>query len=100
VTASVAADGTWDDVRIVLGALAPTPWRLTEVEDALRGTRPAVAEVRRLVDRVLDAHAHPLPRNGWKLDAAAGLVEQAVEQLLADVPAAAAEERAPAPAGV
>jgi CO/xanthine dehydrogenase FAD-binding subunit len=85
VTASVGADGTWDDVRIVLGALAPTPWRLTAVEDALRGTRPTVAGVRRLVDRELDAHAHPLPRNGWKLDAAAGLVEQAVEALLTDV---------------
>ncbi|GAA4779499.1 hypothetical protein GCM10023200_10840 [Actinomycetospora chlora] len=84
VTASVGADGTWDDVRIVLGALAPTPWRLTAVEDALRGTRPTVAGVRRLVDRELDAHAHPLPRNGWKLDAAAGLVEQAVEALLTD----------------
>lgn len=75
-------DGSWRDVRLVLGALAPTPWRPTAVEDALRGTRPTIAGVRRLVDAALDRHAHPLPGNAWKLDAAAGLVEQAVEQLL------------------
>ncbi len=33
------------------------------------------------MDAELDAHAHPLPGNGWKLDAAAGLVERAVEGL-------------------
>ncbi|MHC1559646.1 molybdopterin cofactor-binding domain-containing protein [Actinomycetospora sp. C-140] len=96
----VGDDGRWHDVRLVLGALAPTPWRLTEVEDALRGTRPTVAGVRRLTDRVLDAHAHPLPRNGWKLDAAAGLVEQAVEEIVAGSAAASPPRTAVAPAGV
>jgi CO/xanthine dehydrogenase FAD-binding subunit len=89
-TASVALSvdpapgGIWRDVRVVLGAIAPVPWRLTEVEDALRGTAPDAATVRRHVDAVLDAHAHPLPRNAWKLDAATGLVVRAVEALAAD----------------
>lgn len=82
VTADVAPDGTWHDVRLVLGAVAPTPWRATATERALEGTRPTVAGVRRLLDRELDHHAHPLPGNGWKLDAVAGLVEHAVEELL------------------
>src|SRR5205823_711929 len=73
-----APDGTWRDVRLVLGAIAPVPWRLTAVEDALRGTAADAATVRRQVDAILDAHAHPLPRNAWKLDAAAGLVVRAV----------------------
>ncbi|GAA4835220.1 hypothetical protein GCM10023201_24580 [Actinomycetospora corticicola] len=77
-----AEDGTWHDVRLALGALAPVPWRLPVVEAALEGTRPDVPVVRRLVDAVLDRHAHPLPGNGWKLDASAGLVEQAVEKVL------------------
>jgi CO/xanthine dehydrogenase Mo-binding subunit/CO/xanthine dehydrogenase FAD-binding subunit len=76
-----APDGTWREVRLVLGAIAPVPWRLTAVEDALRGTAPDAATVRRHVDAELDAHAHPLARNAWKLDAAAGLVVRAVEQL-------------------
>ncbi|WP_052336205.1 molybdopterin cofactor-binding domain-containing protein [Nocardioides alkalitolerans] len=83
VTASVDDDGTWHDVRLVLGAMAPTPWRATATERALEGTTPTVAGVRRLLDRELDRHAHPLPGNGWKLDAVAGLVEHAVEDLLA-----------------
>ncbi|TQM43648.1 molybdopterin cofactor-binding domain-containing protein [Pseudonocardia cypriaca] len=78
-----APGGTWRDVRLVLGAIAPVPWRLTAVEDALRGTAPDAASVRRHVDAVLDAHAHPLAHNAWKLDAATGLVVRAVEALAA-----------------
>ncbi|MGH3763420.1 FAD binding domain-containing protein, partial [Actinophytocola sp.] len=77
----LAADGHWTDVRIVAGALAPTPWRARAAEAALRGTTPTVAEVRRAFDADLDRHAHPLPGNAWKLDAAAGLLEQATEQI-------------------
>jgi CO/xanthine dehydrogenase FAD-binding subunit len=78
-----APGGTWRDVRLVLGAIAPVPWRLTTVEDALRGTAPDAASVRRHVDAVLDAHAHPLAHNAWKLDAATGLVVRAFEALAA-----------------
>lgn len=77
----VAQDGRWADTRIVAGALAPTPWRARGAERALRGTTPSAADVRRAFDADLDRHAHPLPGNGWKLDAAAGLLEQAVEGL-------------------
>ncbi|MBB4683892.1 molybdopterin cofactor-binding domain-containing protein [Amycolatopsis jiangsuensis] len=82
ITADLGADGRWSAVRLVLGATAPTPWRLTEVEQVLEGTVVTTRSARAAVDAVLDRHAHPLPRNAWKLDAAAGLVEQAVEQLL------------------
>jgi CO/xanthine dehydrogenase FAD-binding subunit len=78
-----APGGIWRDVRLVLGAIAPVPWRLTAAEDALRGTAPDAASVRRHVDAVLDAHAHPLAHNAWKLDAATGLVVHAVEALAA-----------------
>lgn len=84
-TASVALSaeiddaGVWGATRIVLGAMAPTPWRLTEAERALRGTAPDSAAVASLVNAELDTHAHPLPDNAWKLDAAVGLVETAVE---------------------
>lgn len=86
-SATVSADvvdGVWRDVRIVLGAVAPVPWRAKDTERALDGTVPSTARVRALLDRELDAHAHPLANNGWKLDAVAGLVEHAVEALLAD----------------
>jgi CO/xanthine dehydrogenase Mo-binding subunit/CO/xanthine dehydrogenase FAD-binding subunit len=81
VTAEVDAAGRWHDVRVVLGAMAPTPWRARATEAALEGAAPTAASVRRLLDRELDAHAHPLAHNGWKLDAAAGLVEHAVDAI-------------------
>jgi len=36
------------------------------------------ANLRAALDRELNACAHPLARNGWKLDALAGLCERAV----------------------
>ena len=75
-------DGRWHDVRIELGGVAPTPWRATQAERAVEGTQPTLADLRRLVDRQLDHAAHPLAGNGWKLDAAAGLVENAADRLL------------------
>ncbi|MET7999419.1 molybdopterin cofactor-binding domain-containing protein [Nonomuraea glycinis] len=81
LTAAVDERGAWSDVRLVLGAVAPTPWRLTAVERAVEGTTPDLATLRRLVDAELDRHADPLPGNVWKLDAAAGLVEHAAEHL-------------------
>jgi CO/xanthine dehydrogenase Mo-binding subunit/CO/xanthine dehydrogenase FAD-binding subunit len=84
VLLSVARDarGTWTDVRVVLGAMAPTPLRLVRTERELTGCTPSVEQVRGAVDRELDRIAHPLPGNGWKLDAAAGLLERAAEELL------------------
>lgn len=80
-----AADGRWDDPRIVFGALAPVPWRARQTERALNGTSMGpdqAARARMLLDSELTRHAHPLPHNGWKLDAATGLAETATERLL------------------
>lgn len=81
LSARVDAAGRWSDVRLVLGAVAPTPWRARATEQALEGTVPTVDRVRTLLDAELDRHAHPLARNAWKLDAVAGLAEHAVEEL-------------------
>lgn len=92
LAAVVDADGRWHDVRLVLGAVAPTPWRLTEVERALEGASD-LAQLRWLLDTELDRHAHPLPGNVWKLDAAAGLVETAAERLRETPPRSGRKEQ-------
>jgi CO/xanthine dehydrogenase FAD-binding subunit len=73
---------TWRDPRIVLGALAPTPWRAEKTERALEGKPPSQQTLRRALDRELDAKSHPLARNAWKLDAAVGIAEEAYEKML------------------
>ncbi|CAN5342251.1 hypothetical protein BH09ACT8_BH09ACT8_32580 [soil metagenome] len=81
VSAELDDAGTWVESRIVLGAVAPVPWRATHAEDWLRGCRtaPRGGALREVLDRELNRQAHPLPGNGWKLDAVAGLTEKAVE---------------------
>jgi len=96
---SVALVGTRDirgagpalqSARVVMGGMAPTPWRARETERQLAsGAVPDTASLRRVIDRELDRHAHPLARNGWKLDAVAGLTENAFDALHATARAAA-----------
>lgn len=83
LSATLDAQGQWAQVRLVFGGLAPVPWRARRTEARLEGRIASVAELRSVLDDELDAAAHPLPRNGWKLDAAAGLAERAAEALLA-----------------
>ena len=69
--------------RVVLGALAPIPWRANETEAAL-DRNDSAERVLRVFDDELSRHGHPLPGNGWKLDAAVGLLGQALSALPAD----------------
>ncbi|MDO8278469.1 MAG: molybdopterin-dependent oxidoreductase, partial [Burkholderiaceae bacterium] len=84
VSLGTGADGKCD-ARVVLGALSPVPWRASQLEGQLNELDdiPAAPEVRRQLDIELNRHAHPLPRNGWKLDAASGIVEKLFERLAA-----------------
>jgi CO/xanthine dehydrogenase Mo-binding subunit/CO/xanthine dehydrogenase FAD-binding subunit len=80
VSLGTAPDGTIADARVVLGAIAPTAIRLPEVEAALNGHRPEALRDLEAISEGWIARAHPLERNEWKLDAAAGLVRRALER--------------------
>ncbi|HEV8670760.1 MAG TPA: molybdopterin cofactor-binding domain-containing protein [Candidatus Limnocylindria bacterium] len=73
VAARVDSAGRWRDVRVVLGAIAPVPWRAHATERALEGRAATAEDLHRALDRELDHEGHPLARNAWKLDAALGL---------------------------
>jgi CO/xanthine dehydrogenase Mo-binding subunit/CO/xanthine dehydrogenase FAD-binding subunit len=81
MTAVANSDGRLEDARLVFGGLALTPWRARDCERRIAGRMVTVEDFRRLLDDELDSVAHPLRRNGWKLDAAAGLAEKAFEAL-------------------
>jgi CO/xanthine dehydrogenase Mo-binding subunit/CO/xanthine dehydrogenase FAD-binding subunit len=80
ITATVER-GALADTRIALGAMAPTPIRLPDVEAALnRAARHDVVDqgtiaFRRTIGRL----AHPLPRNKWKMDASVGVFREALQ---------------------
>jgi len=81
---SVAAMATFRDdvvsyVRIVLGSVAPVPWRATGAEEALRGKR--VGDSIAAACAVAVEGASSLSGNGYKVKAAKGLVEKAVTSL-------------------
>jgi len=86
VTGRPAAAGTLGDLRIVLGAMAPVPWRAIATERRLAGRPLDAATARTALDAELDRAAHPLPGNVWKLDAVAGLLEHAIDALRRAVP--------------
>lgn len=82
VTATVTG-GLLLDPRVVVGAVAPTQVRVRKAERALAGTSVCDAPdaAARALGRELERRGHPLPGNAWKLDAACGLVLDAVTRL-------------------
>jgi CO/xanthine dehydrogenase Mo-binding subunit/CO/xanthine dehydrogenase FAD-binding subunit len=82
VSARVDEQGRCEEIRICLGAVAPVPWRARSTERRLSDQKLTAAALREHLDHELNARAHPLSRNEWKLDAVAGLAERAVEALL------------------
>ena len=67
-------DGVISRARVVLGAVAPTPWVVTDAEELLVGSKSeeSIAQAARSWVH----HAHPLSGNAWKIDAATSLLER------------------------
>ena len=68
--------------RIVLGGVAPIPWRLPDVERLLVGQRITPALAARAAEASI-AGARPLARNGYKLPLTKGVVERTLTELSA-----------------
>jgi xanthine dehydrogenase YagS FAD-binding subunit len=85
VSAAVAldiADGRIRDVRIVLGGVAPMPWRLPHVEAALRGKTPGDAAFKDAAGHAADG-ATPAGKNGFKTQLVGRTVMRALQTLTA-----------------
>jgi len=71
------ATGTVTDASIVLGGVAPVPWRATGAEDAIKGQ--AITEsVAEAAGAAAVAGASPLPHNKFKVQIAKTLVKRAL----------------------
>ncbi len=67
--------GVCQKARIVLGAVAPIPWRLPNVERILEGHR-LTPELARDAGRAAIARAQPLAKNGYKVPLTEALVRR------------------------
>ena len=73
-------DGKASDVRLVLGGVAPVPWRVPAAEKLLEGSALDDNACRAAADALLDS-AEPLRDNGYKVTLARELVRRALRSL-------------------
>jgi xanthine dehydrogenase YagS FAD-binding subunit len=72
------------DVRLVMGGVAPRPWRVPQsIEEDVASGSIGEEDVATLADRAL-YDAHPLSRNDYKVRIARSLLRRAIGQLLLD----------------
>ena len=80
-TAFIAQNDTWQDGRVVLGGVAPVPYRASVVENQLKGRnirssiRQAAAAIRTV--------ARPMSMNAYKVDIAQNMLERTILSALA-----------------
>jgi xanthine dehydrogenase YagS FAD-binding subunit len=86
VAARVRLDaGRIAGARIVLGGVAPIPWRATAAESVLTGSEPDDALIARAADAALEG-AQPLAHNSYKIPLARAMVRRALDQIIASAP--------------
>jgi xanthine dehydrogenase YagS FAD-binding subunit len=73
-------NGVIRDARIVLGGVAPVPWRSQEAEDAVRG-KPMRLDTWEAAAEAALADAEPLEDNAYKVPLAKGAIVRAFERL-------------------
>ena len=68
-----------DHARIAFGGLAPVPLRASKAEAALKGK--GIREAMAAACKAATEGAQPLSQNGYKVDAAKGILEEALTQI-------------------
>lgn len=63
----MVSNGVFTDLKIVLGGVAPIPWRLKKAEDLIRGKKLSEEVIKQGAKEAL-ADARPLEENGYKMD--------------------------------
>jgi len=84
VSAAVKANisgGVFNDIKIILGGVAPIPWRLEKAENLIKGNKVS-EEMLRAAAREALKEARPLEENGYKVELAEAAVYRAALSLL------------------
>jgi xanthine dehydrogenase YagS FAD-binding subunit len=80
-TAFTEENGVWADGRIVLGGVAPVPYRADVIENQLQGN--SVTTSARQAAAMIRTIARPMSMNAYKVDVTQTLVERTLLQALA-----------------
>lgn len=75
--AGVVQGGIFSEITVVMGGVAPIPWRLRKAEDVLRGKPATETSIRQAADEALK-DASPLRENGFKADLVYAALKEAV----------------------
>jgi len=82
---AVAVSATDSEVRVVLGGVAPLPYRATEAEALLRGQPLDAPTIERAAEAAV-AGSRPLPMNAYKVPLTRALVKRALQDVAGTVP--------------
>jgi xanthine dehydrogenase YagS FAD-binding subunit len=77
----IVSGNTFSDIKIVLGGIAPIPWRLGTLEDILKG-KPVSEDLVNQAAKEALSEARPLEENAYKQELAAVAVSRAVLSLV------------------
>ncbi|MCC8937860.1 FAD binding domain-containing protein [Bradyrhizobium sp. Arg68] len=77
---AVISGGSFQQIHLCAGGIAPVPLRLAACEAALKG-KPTDAEAIARAAELATSGAKPLPMTGYKLDLLKGLVRDVVERI-------------------
>jgi xanthine dehydrogenase YagS FAD-binding subunit len=73
-------DEILEDIRIVLGGVAPFPYTADRAEEILKGRRLDEKLISKAAEASVEG-AHPLPMNGYKVDLTKSLVRRALTSI-------------------
>lgn len=77
----IVSGGIYSDIKIVLGGVAPIPWRLERAESLIRGRKVRINSVKQAARQAL-ADAQPLKENGYKKELVEAVLSRAVFSLV------------------
>jgi xanthine dehydrogenase YagS FAD-binding subunit len=70
-------DGVCQDIRIVLGGVAPFPYLASKAADVVRGRKLTEGQISRAAEAAVEG-ARPLRKNRYKIDLTKALVRRAL----------------------
>jgi len=77
----IISGGVFNDIKIIMGGVAPIPWRLDKAEKLIKGKNATEEIVRNAIETAM-ADAKPLAENAYKVELAEVIVAHSIMSLV------------------